>query len=281
VTTRYLVDDLNPTGYAQVIEDVLGGSVEHTYTYGNTLVSQNQPGNGQLTASFYGADAHGSVRLLTDSAGEVTNTYAYDAFGNLVSAFGTTPNDYLYSGERFDSDLGAYHLRERDYNPQRGRFLTSDPFAGTIDVPLTLHKYLYVGADPVNFIDPSGLAETTEYRLRIARLPCIVAKIDGVFSILDWTGYPGGLPKPDGPFKILEGAEQKAARKLADRVNRAIHARLPHLLGSQIHEIHPVNFGGSPTSLINKRALLPGEHKLFNKWWGTLKRNLKHPYGKC
>lgn len=34
------------------------------------------------------------------SAGEVTNTYAYDAFGNLVSAFGSTANDYLYSGER-------------------------------------------------------------------------------------------------------------------------------------------------------------------------------------
>jgi YD repeat-containing protein len=91
VTTRYLVDDLNPTGYDQVIEEVAGGNVQRTYTYGNTLVSQNQLGNSQT--SFYGADAHGSVRLLTDNTGEVTNTYAYDAFGSLVSSFGTTPND--------------------------------------------------------------------------------------------------------------------------------------------------------------------------------------------
>ena len=109
----------------------------------------------------------------------VTDTYDYDAFGNLISRFGTTPNNYLYSGERFDSDLGAYHLRERYYNPQRGRFLTIDPFAGFTDLPRTLHKYLYVGADPVNYIDPNGLTETTEYHLNVTRLPCIAMRIEG------------------------------------------------------------------------------------------------------
>ena len=168
LTTKYLVDDLNPTGYAQVIEEVAGGSVQRTYTYGTALVSQTQLGNSQT--SFYGSDAHGSVRLLTNSAGAVTDTYDYEAFGNLISATGVTPNDYLYSGERFDSDLGAYHLRERYYSPQRGRFLTLDKFDGILTKPKTLHKYLYVGADPVNLIDPSGLTETTEYRLHITRL---------------------------------------------------------------------------------------------------------------
>ena len=179
LTTKYLVDDLNPTGYAQVIEEVVGGSVQRTYTYGEALISQNQLGSGQT--SFYGSDAHGSVRLLTNNAGTVTDTYDYEAFGNLVSASGTTPNDHLYSGERFDSDLGAYHLRERDYSPQRGRFLTSDPFAGFTDLPWTLHKYLFTGADPVNFTDPTGLTETTEYKLRATvrpnariKIPCVV-----------------------------------------------------------------------------------------------------------
>lgn len=188
VTTRYLVDDLNPTGYAQVIEEVVGGGVQRTYTYGNSPVSQKQLGNSQT--SFFGSDAHGSVRLLTDSAGETTDTYAYDAFGNLASAFGSTANDYRYRGERFDSDLGAYHLRERYYSPQRGRFLTSDPFAGFTDVPRTLHKYLYVGADPVNYIDPSGLTETTEYKLRgtvqpklAMKIPCSIAKVKDLLNM--------------------------------------------------------------------------------------------------
>jgi RHS repeat-associated protein len=178
-TTKFLVDDLNPTGYAQVIEEVTGSSVQRTYTYGNSLVSQKQVGSNQ--SSFYGSDAIGSVRLLTNSAGTVTDTYNYEAFGNLISATGTTTNNYGYSGERFDSDLGAYHLRERYYSPQRGRFLTTDPFAGFIDRPQTLHKYNYVHGDPVNYTDPSGLTETLEHHLNVVRLqiqtklPCIRA----------------------------------------------------------------------------------------------------------
>jgi hypothetical protein len=43
VTTRYLVDDLNPTGYAQVVEEVESGSVERTYTHG--LGSRNSCGS--------------------------------------------------------------------------------------------------------------------------------------------------------------------------------------------------------------------------------------------
>ncbi len=34
VTTRYLVDDLNPTGWPQVVEELANGVVQRTYTYG-------------------------------------------------------------------------------------------------------------------------------------------------------------------------------------------------------------------------------------------------------
>jgi hypothetical protein len=40
VTTRYLVDDLDPTGYAQVVEEVVGGLVQRTYTYGLSRISR-------------------------------------------------------------------------------------------------------------------------------------------------------------------------------------------------------------------------------------------------
>ena len=167
VTTRYLVDDLNPTGFAQVVEEIVGGQVQRQYTYGNTLISQNQLIGGVWTASFYGFDGHGSVRMLTDKDGVVTDTFDYDAFGNLISRQGSTPNNYLYSGEQFDPDLGIYFQRARYYNQERGRFLSMDPFAGFIDEPDSLHKYLYVGNDPVNLIDPSGMAEFAEFSQRV------------------------------------------------------------------------------------------------------------------
>ena len=81
VTTKYLVDDLNPTGYAQVVDELTGGAVTRTYTYGLQRISEDQVISGTWTPSYYGYDGFGSVRNLTNSAGAVTDTYDYDAFG--------------------------------------------------------------------------------------------------------------------------------------------------------------------------------------------------------
>ena len=170
VTTRYLVDEMNPTGFSQVVEEVVDGAVVRQYTYGNSIVSQRQLIGGTWSTSFYSFDGHGSVRQLTDESGVVTDTYTYDAFGKLLSQTGVTPNVYLYGGERFDADLGLYHLRARHYSPDRGRFSSIDPFTGYIDEPISLHKYLYAQADPVNLIDPLGLSVLAEYGQLVKRI---------------------------------------------------------------------------------------------------------------
>jgi hypothetical protein len=120
VTTRYLVDELNPTGYPQVIDELTGASVTRTYTYGLQRISEDQVISNTWTPSFYGYDGGGNVRQLTNSARTVTDTYDYDAFGNKINSTGTTPNNYLYRGEQFDSDLSMYYLRARYYNPLTG-----------------------------------------------------------------------------------------------------------------------------------------------------------------
>ena len=160
VTTQYLVDDLNPTGYPQVVEELVNGAVTRQYTYGLQRISENLTpalaGKSTWTPSFYGYDGFGSVRQLTNSSGVVTDSYEYDAFGNSFTKTGTTPNNYLYRGEQFDSDLGLYYLRARYYNPATGRFLSRDPLDGNAFDPKALHKYLYAGGDPINRVDPSG-----------------------------------------------------------------------------------------------------------------------------
>jgi RHS repeat-associated protein len=164
VVTRYLVDDLNPTGHSQVVEELSGtGAVERTYTYGLQRISEYQPISNVWTASFYGYDGGGNVRQLTNSAGAVTDSYEYDAYGNEFTVSGSTPNEFMYRGEQFDSDLGLYYLRARYYNPTTGRFMSRDPFdpkLGDADGkpidPRELHKYLYAGGDPANLIDPTG-----------------------------------------------------------------------------------------------------------------------------
>src|SRR5262249_8841448 len=95
VTTNYLVDTNSLTGYSQVLDEMTNGSVARTYTYGLELINERQVINGTPATSFYGYDGHGSVRFLTDASGTMTDTYDYDAFGNLIASTGSTPNNYL------------------------------------------------------------------------------------------------------------------------------------------------------------------------------------------
>ena len=158
---------------ADEIQGLAGDNVQ--YVYGLDLISQKRNG----TTRYYGYDGLGSVRYLVDDAGLVVDTYTYDAFGILTERkartsggtwalfdisqpetppTGTTPtvNNYRYTGEQWDPDLGMYYLRARYYNPQIGRFWTMDSYEGSIEDPLSLHRYLYCHANPVNGIDPSG-----------------------------------------------------------------------------------------------------------------------------
>ena len=159
ISTKFLVDDRNPTEHAQVVEEIVNGSVQRVYSYGRFLISQRQLIDGFWKLSYYGYDGHGSVRFLTDDTGSITDTYDYDAFGNLIHSTGTTPNLYRYAGEQVEPALGLTYLRARYLNPATGRFLTMDLAQGTSSDPASLHKYLYTANNPVNFIDPSGNEE--------------------------------------------------------------------------------------------------------------------------
>ena len=161
VTIQYLVDDLNPTGYLQVLEEVSGGAVQTRYTYGTAIVSQTLGVSSTPVTSYYGYDAHGNVTFLTDASGAVTDAYDYDAWGNIVAQTGTTLNTRLYAGEELDPDLGLINLRARQYVPGKGRFLTIDPLANSGPGG----RYQYASGDPIDLVDPTGRFTAGEYAL--------------------------------------------------------------------------------------------------------------------
>ena len=157
LTTNYLVDTLNPTGYPQVVDELQSGTVTRTYGYRLERISENQIISSAWTPRFYGYDGHGSVRQLTNAAGAVTDTYDYDAFGNLINSTGSTPNNYLFAGEQYDPALSLYYDRARYLNTSTGRFWSMDTQEPTPLDPTSLHRYLYVSSNPVDYIDPTGL----------------------------------------------------------------------------------------------------------------------------
>lgn len=195
-TTYYLVDDRNPSGYPQVLEEYQAvwttytwagpSTLSRAYNYGTSLISQQQFNTNTLAPSvlsYYGYDGHGNVRFLMNTNGGITDTYKFDAFGNLIASDGTTPNDYLYSGQQYDSDLGLYDNRARYLNTDIGRFMTMDTFEGNNEDPLSLHKYLYAEDDPVNMEDPSGndadggFSVSDNFNINISSIGGLLAKI--------------------------------------------------------------------------------------------------------
>jgi RHS repeat-associated protein len=167
------------------------------YTYGHTLISQDRLEGAVWRTSFYGVDGHNNVRYLTDLNGRVTDTYDYDAYGNLISRTGTTPNNYLFSGEQFDPDLGLYYLRARYHNPDTGRFWTQDSYEGTGTDPSSLHKYTYCANNPVNAWDPSGnfsIAEMGHVGMIGGLSTAVVGSISrGVGAASGGAGWKGSL----------------------------------------------------------------------------------------
>ena len=101
-------------------------------------------------------DGQGSTRALADESGAITDSYTYDAFGEIYEQSGTTENPYLYTGQQYDDLTGLYSLRARYYNPALGRFLSRDTASVLYDNPLELNRYVYAANNPINASDPTG-----------------------------------------------------------------------------------------------------------------------------
>jgi RHS repeat-associated protein len=157
VETRYLIDELQP--YAQVVEEYdAAGNVKGSYVYGLDLLGRVSG----MQREFYHSDGLGSTRLLTNGTGAVTDTYSYDAYGNLIARVGGSNNPYLFAGEQRDVETGLDYLRARYYDPLVGRFVSADAYEGTLNDPMSLHDYQYAHANPTNLVDPSGYTPATD-----------------------------------------------------------------------------------------------------------------------
>jgi RHS repeat-associated protein len=142
-TTTFTMD-LN-AGLTQALSD---GT--NTYLYGNGLIAQMQ---GSVAEYFLG-DALGSVRQLTNTSGAVTYASSYDPYGVVSQAFGTSRTAYGYTGEYTSNEM--VYLRARYYDPDLGRFLTRDTWAGDTNSPMSLNRWNYVNGNPINYTDPTG-----------------------------------------------------------------------------------------------------------------------------
>lgn len=105
-------------------------------------------GSGTTTKNWLFADHQGSIIATSNAAGSATGTYNYGPYGEPNIATGVR---FRYTGQQKIGNL--YYYKARFYSPALGRFLQTDPIGSKDD----LNLYAYVGADPLNNTDPTGL----------------------------------------------------------------------------------------------------------------------------
>jgi RHS repeat-associated protein len=142
-----------------VLGVIAHGGVSYTRTPDGTLVSR------RLTTSraYFLHDGLGSTIALVQGDGTVRNRYAYSPYGQTTTTCPTgscVSNPFQYTGAEHDETTGLYKIGHRYYQPDHGRWTQPDPLGNRTNMamPTEAHPYLYVGCNPTNYTDPSGLA---------------------------------------------------------------------------------------------------------------------------
>ena len=107
--------------------------------------------------SYFLNDGRGSVVQTINTQGATTSWRSYSAFGQIETSsdLGELPT-YGYNAEEQHPTTGLTYLRFRYYEAKTSTFGVQDTYLGNIFSPLTLNRYLYCLANPVNYVDPTG-----------------------------------------------------------------------------------------------------------------------------
>lgn len=185
---EYLIDARN-----RRVGKKVNGKVVQLFMYQSQLqIAAELDGEGKLIRHFvYGSKSNipdyfiqsgvkykiisdhlGSPRLIINSdTGKIMAKMAYDEFGVVAEMSyknKMTSLPFGFAGGIYDEDTELVRFGARDYDPEIGRWTTKDPigFAGG-----DTNLFSYTANDPINWIDPSGLARGDWWDPRTYILP--------------------------------------------------------------------------------------------------------------
>ncbi len=119
---------------------------------GISLTYDAQGAIASSSAFYLHADHLNTPRLATSQSGNEIWRWKSDAFG-VGGAAGTATINLRFPGQYYDGESGLHYNYFRDYDPETGRYVESDP----IGLKGGLNTYAYVQGNPLSTSDPLGL----------------------------------------------------------------------------------------------------------------------------
>ena len=155
------------------------GTDTYTYVYNGSYLTVMTKGNDTLQFTYdasgtplaviyngvtyyYHTNLQGDILGIKDASGNAVVTYAYDAWGKLLSTAGTMAdslgavNPLRYRGYVYDTETALYYLQSRYYNPEWGRFINADGLVSTGQGFIGNNMFAYCLNNPLIYIDNSG-----------------------------------------------------------------------------------------------------------------------------
>lgn len=160
VTTQYYLD-----GDIVVFEKTGDDVIYYQYDDGQNLIGFIY-NNEQY---YYIKNVQNDIIGILNNNLEQIVSYNYDSWGKLISIKDQQGNDitndvnhigyknpYRYRSYRYDTETGLYYLQNRYYNPEWGRFISTDVLLSTGTGILEHNMYAYCDNNPVMNIDTTG-----------------------------------------------------------------------------------------------------------------------------
>lgn len=191
--------------------DAEGDLIQETIWLGDLPVATLRP-----EGIFYISPDHlGAPHQITNPSKQVVWLWDHDPFGNGEPT-GSIDYNLRFPGQYRDAETGLHYNYFRDYDPELGRYIQSDPI-GLIG---GINTYAYSEGNPVSWVDPFGLAPVPWFEL--------VKDLIRDASIQIWKD--AGLTQVDQSLKELEKKRDEALAeyqtcKIPKKINDALYVK--------------------------------------------------------